>query len=443
MDYLRLCNGVKSYRVVKFRFPISPIPGERYKEQIDRLTTNTNNYRIMDCTVVNIVQGIVNTNKRNDGWTELACLGVALSNKGVNIKDYGYTKLKSFFDSMPDTFTITTDSKTSLPLVKCASSDFATETTTVPCVDHGRVQKPIQLTKWACINQREAIDALKEISLKECWSYKTKDENYPSPILAKYLKWTFVKILRENKILYANKYAAFNTGLVDKFYKPIYALFEKNRIPMQPWYFKSFCVAGSSCVASRILTDNFSVLPQRATYITNYDDIIFDCSLPIDVNWDHIILENIDRLPNDFLRQVCLGLIEIRDNESIKNESGKHYYEELKSVLHNNPNRLAMLSNLLNAAVEVAKLRVEWNYKTAIPIYYPTDDKIHLILPLALDYNEPDKISLALVMTKTPSKRYRAVTILTLDMAYTNARLVTKPSSDWLNAEAIHTANNE
>ena len=100
--------------------------------------------------------------------------------------------------------------------------------------------------------------------------------------------------------------------------------------------------------------------------------------------------------------------------------------------------RLSYISSMLNMAVEIAKSRVEWNYKTAIPVYYPTDDKVHLILPLALNINEPEEISLALVMTKTPANRYRAVTIFTLDMAYSNARLITKPSSDWLIAEDIN-----
>ena len=100
--------------------------------------------------------------------------------------------------------------------------------------------------------------------------------------------------------------------------------------------------------------------------------------------------------------------------------------------------RLSVISGIMNMAVERAKLRVERNYKTAIPVYYPTDDKVHLILPLSLNMNEPEEISLALVMTKTPAHRYRAVTIFTLDMAYSNARLITKPSSDWLIAETIN-----
>ena len=112
-------------------------------------------------------------------------------------------------------------------------------------------------------------------------------------------------------------------------------------------------------------------------------------------------------------------------------------YEELRKFLEANPMKLSIISSMMGMAVETAKHRVAWNYKTAIPVYYPTDDSVHLILPLALNINEPDEISIALVMTKPPSGRYRAVTIFTLDMAYSNARLVTKPSSDWLIAESI------
>lgn len=91
------------------------------------------------------------------------------------------------------------------------------------------------------------------------------------------------------------------------------------------------------------------------------------------------------------------------------------------------------MSHIMNMALDRAKLRVEWNYKTAIPVYYPKLDSVNLILPLALNMNEPEQVSLALVMAKTPAGRYRGVTIFTLDMAYSNARLITKPSSVWLN----------
>ena len=54
---------------------------------------------------------------------------------------------------------------------------------------------------------------------------------------------------------------------------------------------------------------------------------------------------------------------------------------------------------------------------------------IQLLLPLCL--NQPDRADLALVVDKVGNS-YRGNTVLTLDMAYRNARLITRPDSDWL-----------
>lgn len=384
------------------------------------------------------IKEIVSLSMREDGWTPMSTIGLKLIAHGIDIKDDGFVKLKPFFESLSDFFVIGIDEQSRLPLVKCCDIASTTSVSNIKKNSNCNKEEMIHLTQWANINQKSAIETLKNIALPERWTYSVEDENYPSPILAKYLKWTFVKLMKEDKILYSNDYASFNTGLVDKFYKPIYAVFDKNKFKKQPWHFIDFCVAGSSTVAARKLTDNFSHLPERASYIQNYDDVIYDTSLPVDVNWEHIILENIDRMPTELIRQVCFGSFDVLDPSQINDNDKERYYNELRNVLESNPMRLSIISSMMDMAVETAKHRVAWNYKTAIPVYYPTDDSMHLILPLALNINEPEEISIALVMTKTPSGRYRAVTIFTLDMAYSNARLVTKPSSDWLIAESIN-----
>lgn len=383
------------------------------------------------------IKEIVYLNMREDGWTPMSTIGLKLIASGIDIKNYGFSKLKPFFESLSEHFVIGEDEQSHLPLVKCNGKGTQNSVSSFEKNTNSNKDEIIHLTQWANINQKSAIETLKNMALSERWTYSVEDENYPNPILAKYLKWTFVKLKRENKILYSNDYAAFNTGLVDKFYNPIYAVFDKNKFNKQPWHFIDFCVAGSSTVAARKLTDNFSQLPERVSYIQNYDDVIYDTSLPVDVNWEHIILENIARMPTELLRQVCLGSFDVLDPSQLNECDKTHYYEKLRNFLEANPMRLSIISSMMSMAVETAKHRVEWNYKTAIPVYYPIDDSVHLILPLALNINEPNKISIALVMTKTPSRRYRAVTIFTLDMAYSNARLVTKPSSDWLIAESI------
>lgn len=391
----------------------------------------------MNTESISKIKEIVSLNMRKDGWTPMSTIGLKLIASGIDIKDYGFAKLKPFFESLSEHFVISEDEQSYLPLIKCNGKGTQNSVSNLKKNTNSNKDELILLTQWANINQKSAIETLKNMALSERWTYSIENENYPSPILAKYLKWTFVKLMRENKILYSNEYAAFNTGLVDKFYKPIYAVFDKNKYNKQPWHFIDFCVAGSSTIAARRLTENFSQLPERASYIQNYDDVIYDTSLPVDVNWEHIILENIERMPIELLRQVCLGTFDVLDPSQLSECDKSHYYKELRNVLEANPMRLSIISSMMSMAVETAKQRVAWNYKTAIPVYYPTDDSVHLILPLALNINEPDEISIALVMTKTPSGRYRAVTIFTLDMAYSNARLVTKPSSDWLIAESI------
>ena len=372
--------------------------------------------------------------KREDGWSKMAIVGTCLNSNGINFKDLGYKRLKSLFEDLKAYFEVTLDDS-DLPLVRVKSTyDIK------PRVVSQSKSKDICLTRWANIDLKPAIESLRNLALPEQWTFRKENNGYPSPILAKYIKWTFVKLMRENKILEENGYASFNTGLVDQFYKPIYAVFDKNRIPnKQPWHFVGFCVAGNSkSAAARILTDNFSKLPMRAVYIQKYEDVMFDTNLPIDANWEHIILENIDRLPTTLLQQICKGIFEVSEPSSIPEKERDEYYSAMRMCLGGNPQHLSLISSMMNMAMEIAKQRVEWNYKTAIPVYYPTDDKVHLIIPLALNINNPEEISIALVTTKTPAGRYRAVTIFTLDMAYSNARLVTKPSSDWLKVEPIN-----
>lgn len=73
--------------------------------------------------------------------------------------------------------------------------------------------------------------------------------------------------------------------------------------------------------------------------------------------------------------------------------------------------------------------RVRRNYRTAVPFWYPTQKRVQLLLPLAL--TDRERVDLALVVSKEGT-RYRGHTVLTMAMAYGNARLLTRPDSDWL-----------
>jgi hypothetical protein len=82
-----------------------------------------------------------------------------------------------------------------------------------------------------------------------------------------------------------------------------------------------------------------------------------------------------------------------------------------------------------------AEKRTRWNYKTAIPQYFPRQDIMSLLLPLAIVDDE--RVDLALVVTRNPSGSYQGRTVFPLDWAYQNARLVCRPDSDWLVTEQV------
>ena len=92
------------------------------------------------------------------------------------------------------------------------------------------------------------------------------------------------------------------------------------------------------------------------------------------------------------------------------------------------------LAGLVNAKAPEAIDRVRRNYKTAIPQFYRDgksgDGKMQLLLPVAL--LSRDKVELALAVDRLPSGVYLGRTVLSLDWAYNNARLLTRPDTDWL-----------
>ena len=95
----------------------------------------------------------------------------------------------------------------------------------------------------------------------------------------------------------------------------------------------------------------------------------------------------------------------------------------------------------MTSALDTAMKRASWNYKTAIPQYYPTNNSTSLLLPLAL--KDEQTIDLALVIEKQSSGNYLGHTVLPLSWAYSNARLITRPDSDWLSTDQITQEDDE
>ena len=307
------------------------------------------------------------------------------------------------------------------------------------------------LYEWSYMGKySETLSNLKEKALPESWSFQYEKGNKLS-ILDSYLRYTFLRIQKENKICYTKdgQWAIFNTGLVTKTYLPIYALFVKNKIDgMQPWHFNSFIAEGEKSRVGRISVVDFPTRPKRAQYFDDPADLLYmvsESGNELSPNYEHIITDNVDRLPvallNEFLS--C----EISEKKSQSDFSSeyeyKQYLREYKKNLQEKiqeGNILRQLQERFRTAIDTTRNRVLWNYKTAIPTYYPKTGKITLLLPLSLV--DENIVDLALVVSKGDGG-YLAETIYTLDWAYKCARLICRPDSDWLTPSTITNSNTE
>ncbi len=260
-----------------------------------------------------------------------------------------------------------------------------------------------QLERFAYLAQFDRkIDALALAARPEDWTYLNTQTKRTNPILHSYLKYTFLRVFQENKIAYAEnaerpvrlpdgthrpqKLACFNTGLVTQHYEQIYcAFFEAQPDQLEPFVLHDFFPESKSPITK------FASRPEVANYFEDPAALVYDRRLQLVKNVHHIVAERLARFPK--------------------------FWQE----------NALMLPGALDTAINRAEQRVIRNYKTAIPQY--NRGKIQLLLPLCL--SDPSKADVALVVGKEDAV-YKAYTILTLDMAYNNARLLTTPDREWL-----------
>lgn len=241
-----------------------------------------------------------------------------------------------------------------------------------------------------------------------------------------------------------SSFAAFNTGLVDDFYKDIFGFFEKTHNCKKSWNFLGFSVWESGM--GKRLSRDFLKQPDRVTYFEKLDDIFFDTDKKVTVDMPHILLDNLDRLPLEFIEKEFraeLSTDKMAEIESLFHDirTGQHgekckALSTLREYIECNKAIRKRLESQFTHALNIAITRCKWNYKTAIPIFYHISNKLSLLLPIHLSGDEkaPD---VSLVVEKVNEANYQGQTILTMEMAYKDARLICRPESYWLRTEAL------
>lgn len=310
---------------------------------------------------------------------------------------------------------------------------------TTPCAATAASSNPSkQLENFAFLGSWTSfLTELANKAIPEQWDFVGGAEGQYR-ILIQYIKHTFSRLMFEKKVCISDdkQFAAFNTGLVDKHYDDIYACFVPNgTASTTKWKFLGFCTAASGNFGKQ-LVKYFHKLPEPPTYFTKNDDMIFDTSRPLYLDFEHIIIDNIGRLPLQFLYDQFYSNEEARDlvvqlkSKSTSDTKRDELYSRLRVIIDDDTQLFKRLCNRIQDAANLAMKRVRWNYRTAIPLYYTKNNSISLMLPLALVDDE--KADVALVVELMPSGSYQGHTILTLAQAYIDARLVCRLTGDWL-----------
>lgn len=264
------------------------------------------------------------------------------------------------------------------------------------------------IERFASFERVSLDDAIQKLAEGYCkdenWDYLQSPTN-KYPILKSYLNQTCKRIVFQKKLVLGTssrdgrEYCCFNTGLADNLQREIFAYFGKNitynpdrKFSLTPeWYFLEFATEDDSNYSYY-----FEGEKKIATYFEDSEmaNLFFDYGRRIVFNWEHI-----------------------------KERRGRIDSEEIKKMNE------VQFRDAIEDSVKMAEKRIRRNYKAAIPHFY--HGKIQLLIPLC-DKNDRSKAIAAMVVQRI-EKVYEVVTILSLDQAYNNARLLAKPDREWLN----------
>ncbi len=280
----------------------------------------------------------------------------------------------------------------------------------------------------------QKVSELAAIALPENWYFGSQPPaEFAHPILKSYLRYTFIRLQHEQKVVSSSdhQHRAFNTGLLDMLLRPIYGLLTRpsSGLNDRQWNL-AFCIAGEG-FAGKKLVAQFAELPVAANYFANADQAFYHLAAGMpQVDWQHVVKDNMARLPLAFFTRYAPAGFTPRSTQGLTTPEFFAYKRAFVAALEADPAGYRNIVGKLEDALERTLKRIQINYKTAVPTYYPKINSIDLLLPMCLV--DENTVDLALVVRREPSGKYIGHTVLTMRQAYNNARLICKLDEHWL-----------
>jgi hypothetical protein len=283
----------------------------------------------------------------------------------------------------------------------------------------------MRIFDFALVTEWDArLQDLATLAEPERWKYHRIPSPASFPVLDSYIRHTFARLSEQDKVLTTTTTASFNTGLLTPSQEQIYGVFNiaarfDSQQPTGPsnkrWFLKGWARAGD-----RLLT-GFAQLPPLATYWEDPAELIFNPSLQLELNLDHIIRDNLRRFPEELGGELGKTGIPM-DEDLVGDDDERDQGVETESV------KVPLaLRNALEGAMKHSIRLAQRSYRIAVPQFHR--GHIQLLLPLYM--RDADNVDLALTMERHGSW-YRGATVLYPDWAYRHARLLARPNSEWL-----------
>ncbi len=278
-------------------------------------------------------------------------------------------------------------------------------------------------------NWEERLNTVALMAEPERWTFGAVPSPKKLPVLDSYLRYTFLRIAEQGKLAEGAEAACFNTGLLTSGQEEIFGVFsisehfDQDLSPSQvnkKWYLRGWARAGDRQLVG------FGSLPQMASYWTEPSDLVFDPTLQVQLNVDHIIRDNLNRFPEELGGRLDASGVPTDLAAELDIEGDP---EEAAPMQERADAREVPLAarNALEGAMKHSIRLAQRSYRVAVPQFHR--GRIQLLLPIYLRTSARPDLALTL---ERHGNWYRAATVLYPDWAYMHARLLTRPNSEWL-----------
>lgn len=313
-----------------------------------------------------------------------------------------------------------------------AWSDLSGRTTDVSASPIRMLTEHVVVGTWDSF-----LGALSAAAAPERWNYPGEGVGRQSRfgILREYIATTYLRAVRQERVASSTDgtFAAFHTGLSTPLGDDIYACLTK-RAGDIPWQFAGFATAGSGELGAR-LTGTISELPLAPTYLSSLDDVVADQRRMVILDTESILGRQLGRLPRAFLLERLEGNTEANAILAKRDGLSTADLTRLSRAIKGDASAYRRLRRALDDAVEQAMRTARASYRSAAPVFDPTDERTKLLVPLCLV--EDGRADCALVLDLQPSGAYRAAAILSLPRAYACARVISREQPRWLAASTV------